>query len=177
MRWEAQKKWIELPIVHGDDERTYHISLVIITTNILLISLPIIMISNLLDHTIRLPLLLGGGAEVVGVLIIRQWTYHYKKTTAGIFLIGFGYLVATLMSLYLGTIRTSAIVIFVVWAVQASLVFGRRGLLISITAAALCIGGVMVAESRGLLPPPDYSVSVSEWVKLISELRDGSLIM
>jgi signal transduction histidine kinase/DNA-binding NarL/FixJ family response regulator len=161
------KKLYELPSVPGDEEKNYHLRLIVITTDILLVALPLALVVNLLDSPLRLPLIIGDLVEFLGTLIIRQWTLRYQRTTAGVYLVVVGFLTATLMSAYLGTNRTSAMILFVVWTIQASLLFGRKGLVISILTVALSMGGVMAAESQGLLQPPNASVMATEWTKIV----------
>ena len=168
----AMDRWLALPTVPGDEEKTYNVRLIIITANILLFVLPIILFNNLLQTPLRLPLILANVVEIIGTLVVRQWTYRHKETTAGIYLVVFGYFLATMMALNLASLRTSAIIIFIAFTVQvqAFLVYGWKGFLVSTATVAVCIGSVVAANKLGLLPVPNYSVTVGEWIQVIQSM-------
>jgi two-component system NarL family response regulator len=165
-------RWLALPTVPGDDQKTYNVRLIIITANILLFVLPVILLGNLLETPLRLPLILANVVEIIGTLVVRQWTYRHKETNAGLYLVVFGYFLAILMALNLATMRTLAIIIFIVFAVQvqAALVYGWKGLLFSAATVAVCIGGVLEAKAIGLLPVLNFSATVGEWMQLFQAM-------
>lgn len=70
----------------------------------------------------------------------------------------------TLICINQGTIHTPATATYLFVGVLAGLLYGQKGLVISVTASSLAVMGLILAENAGLLPKTDQSVNFSQWV-------------
>lgn len=78
--------------------------------------------------------------------------------------IGYAFLASTLGLAVLGTIRAPSLGFYLVLVICSGLVFGVRALVAVVVLCSAAVGGLIVAESAGWLPVPDYRVGVTQWV-------------
>jgi PAS domain S-box-containing protein len=64
----------------------------------------------------------------------------------------------------LGTIRTPMAATYLYWVILAGKLFQLPGILLSTVAGSLAVLGLIVAENSGLLPQPNYSVGLTQWM-------------
>lgn len=63
-----------------------------------------------------------------------------------------------------GTIRTAATATYLFVIILSGSLFGWRGILLSCFASSLAVMSLILAENAGLLPTPNYSVTMFQWV-------------
>ncbi|MFZ4617451.1 MAG: PAS domain-containing protein [Rectinemataceae bacterium] len=81
----------------------------------------------------------------------------------GIALSIFSFVGITAVCIDLGTIRTPTVSFYLSSITMAGLIFGSRGILLSIFATSLAIAGLIMAENAGILRTPDYAVTITQW--------------
>lgn len=97
--------------------------------------------------------------------MIPYWMVKRGRLTAGALLwLVHAFVAATLGLAMLGTIRAPALGFYLIIVLCAGLVFGRRGMAISVVACSLAVAGLIVAENGGWLPAPDYRVTITQWI-------------
>lgn len=74
------------------------------------------------------------------------------------------FFVITAVNISLGTIRAPITALYVYWVILTGMFFHRSGIFIATAASSLSIGGLILAENARLLPIPDTSVGVSQWI-------------
>lgn len=95
---------------------------------------------------------------------LHHWTRQGRvKLAGGVFLFA-GFLVITATLARMGTIRAPATGFYVALIIAAGLFFERRGLVIMIGSSSLAVAALIGAENAGLLPRPDYTVSITQWL-------------
>jgi hypothetical protein len=97
-------------------------------------------------------------------LVLRHWLFQGRiRLASGVF-VGLGCLVITAAIARLGTIRGPATGFYMPLVIAAGVFFGLRGLLIMIGLGALAVAGLIGAENAGLLPRPEYAVTITQWI-------------
>jgi PAS domain S-box-containing protein len=74
-----------------------------------------------------------------------------------------GFVFITSLNINLGTVRTPVAASYLFWILLVGGLFELRGLLLAVAASSLAILGLIQAQNAGLLPPPDYSVTLTQW--------------
>ncbi|ACB33332.1 diguanylate cyclase [Leptothrix cholodnii SP-6] len=160
----AWRRWLAPPAVEGDEDKRRRAAVV---NTVVLGSIAFMLI-------VLLGMLLGGKAPRsvlwmdVGLLAAYVLMHrllhrgHVGLAAMGLTLIGFTGL--TLINMRLGTIRTPTASIYLFIVLMAGAVFQLRGLLTAAAASSLAVLGLIQAENAGLLPRPDYSVGLMQWV-------------
>jgi PAS domain S-box-containing protein len=100
---------------------------------------------------------------VVVCLGLRRWMQTGQVKRVGVVLIALGITLTTGSIAQLGTIRTPSTALFLLVIVVAGLLFNVTGLLIVTGLSSLAVAWLIMAEAAGLLPVPDYSVTVTQW--------------
>lgn len=100
------------------------------------------------------------GLLTVGWWMVRKGAVHRVSIALTVLL----FLVITAVNLSLGTIRAPITALYVYWVILTGMFFHRSGIFIATAASSLSIGGLILAENARLLPIPDTSVGVSQWI-------------
>jgi diguanylate cyclase (GGDEF)-like protein/PAS domain S-box-containing protein len=97
---------------------------------------------------------------LLGLWKLRQGAV--KPVAVGLVLLSF--LVMTLVNVSLGTVRAPHTANYVYWVILAGMLFQRPGIVLATVASSLAILGLILAQNAGLLPPPNHSVGVTQWI-------------
>ncbi len=118
--------------------------------------------------------MLGGRTpqSVLGILIVslalipslRYPLFRGRVDLAAYGLIVLSFVVITLVVTVLGTIRAPAAAGYLVLIVTAGLLLDHRTVALITAATALAVIGLILAEDAGLLPHPDLTVTLTQWV-------------
>lgn len=87
---------------------------------------------------------------------------YIKVAAVGIISVGLIIVPAGIASL--GTIRTPTTAIYMLVVVASGLLFNSKGVWLTTVLSSLEIGGLIIAENMGILPAPDYSVTITQWI-------------
>ncbi len=163
------KRWTRLtqlapPVFPGDENKTRR---AILLNTILLTSLVLALCfiaSNLAGGNV--PLAVSGVDIVVfGVcLVLRRWAYQGRVGLASGALLAVALIAITLAVAMMGTIRAPATAVYVFLVIAAGLLFDLGGMIAMTVLCALALAGLIVAENAGLLPRPNYTVTITQWV-------------
>lgn len=157
------KRWFAPPVFNDDEETRragmFHtvtitsmgISLVLIAGNLAGGETPpLIYIIDLLTLLTALGLwfrIRSGNLALVGETILLS-----------------GFIFITLGIASLGTIRTPITAIYLFLVIIAEVVYGWKGALLSTILSSLAVLGLVLAERAGLLPRPNYHVTLTQWI-------------
>lgn len=83
---------------------------------------------------------------------------------AGGLLLGVSFIALTLAIARMGTIRVPATGFYVALVIAAGLLSDWRGMFAMIAVSSGAVGGLIVAENSGVLPRPDYAVTITQWI-------------
>lgn len=105
--------------------------------------------------------------NVVGFLFtlpLRWWLHRgYVQSTAVVLLVAI-FTLSTIGNVALGTIRTPTAAIYILIVIIGGILFGQRGAIITTGLSSLSILALILAQNAGLLPEPDMSVGITQWV-------------
>ncbi len=157
-------RWFQPPVFEGDEEKTRRASLLN----------ELILASLLLTALVIVAALLGSKTPTSTLIIAVLWlillALSWRMLHSGrINLVAFAlpmlfFVALTLTNISLGTIRAPVAAIYVFWVILVGLLFESSGILIAISASSLAVLGLILAENAGLLPQPNYSVGVTQWM-------------
>lgn len=97
-------------------------------------------------------------------LVLRWWLHrgHWQSTAVALLITIFT--LSTAANIALGTIRTPTAAFYILIVIIGAILFGRRGAVITTGLGSLSILALIWAENAGLLPEPELSVGVTQWV-------------
>ncbi len=129
-----------------------------------IIYLPLVIVSNLMarnipDATIWLDVVMLVFMLFLSFLLGRGQVDFVSWAMVVSF---FVFVVAVCFSI--GTIRAPTTSAFIVAVILARIFFDLRGTIFVSVASSLAILGLVLAEKAGMLPTPDFSVTVTQWL-------------
>jgi len=128
------------------------------------IYLLLLAVSNVLGRKIPSSVILVDILAILTALLSRYWLQRGNLRRVEVVLPIFGFLWITLANAMLGTIRTPTTSLYLFMVILFGLLFELRGILISTIASSLAVLGLILAENAGLLPQPDYTVTLTQWL-------------
>lgn len=158
------KRWLMPPVFPDDEIKTRRANFLNAALINIFTLIPVLFVGNLLSGRTPLPVF---GANVLAVafcLVLRSWMHRGRVHLAGIGVITMGIVLITASLISLGTIRAPAATMYLLIVITGGLLFDLRGVMITTAICSFLIGGLIVAENAGLLPRPDYSVTITQWV-------------
>ena len=158
------KRWVSPPFYKGDEIRTVRARLLNSTTISTLSFLALLLIGNSLGGRIPASVMLLDFSMIAVVTLVHVLLRRGMIAFAGIALTTLGFVFITVVNIRLGTIRTPTAGIYLFLIILTGIIFGNRGILVSAIASSLAIAGLILAENAGILPKPDYAVTVTQWI-------------
>ncbi len=157
-------RWLEPPVFEGDDVKTSRAGLLN----------EVIFISMAITAMLTLGSLLGkntpDSARIIATLLLVLLALGWRSLRSGkIAFVALAlpivlFITFTGVSISLGTIRTPMAAGYLFWVILVGMLFQLPGILIASSASSLAVLGLILAENAGLLPQPDYSVGVTQWI-------------
>ena len=162
----AVKSWLAPPVFDGDGEKTRLAGLIHAICVVTLLFVVLVILGGLLggrtpSSTQAMNLLLLGM-----LLLFRSWLHSGRITSAALGLAISGFVYLTAVNISLGTIRTPSTAAYLFWVLMMGAAFHVKGLVVSVVASSVAVLGLILAENAGMLPQPDYNVTVTQWVTL-----------
>ncbi len=152
------------PVFQGEEEKTRLASLLN----------EVILMSLVFTTLVIIAVLLGNTAPASSLFIAVLWllvlTVSWRALRGGrttlvalsLTILFFAFL--TMANISLGTIRTPTAAFYVFWVILVGMVFKLPGILMATCASSLAVLGMILAENAKLLPLPNYSVGVTQWM-------------
>ncbi|MFI5337337.1 MAG: hypothetical protein ACHQ5A_11170 [Opitutales bacterium] len=152
------------PVFPGDDTKTHRAKLLnyALLANLALMAFCVVA-ASIGSH---LPaLVIGAEIALAAVsLLLRHWVFQGRIRLASGALLIVGFLVITVVIARLGTIRVPATGFYIALVIAAGFLFDLGAMLLLIVFSSVTVGGLIWAENAGLLPPPVYAVTITQWL-------------
>ena len=152
------------PVFPGDDEKTLRAKLLNYALLANLVLLFLCIGGGLIGGRIPATVLYLEIAFAAVTLVLRRWLFQGRVTFAAGALMAKGFVATTVAIVALGTIRAPVTGFYLALVVATGILFDRRGMMRMIGLSSLAVGGLSIAEREGLLPRPDYTVTVTQWI-------------
>lgn len=161
---KAANRWLAPPVFEGDDTKSQRASLL---SGLILFSLPttlFVIVGALIGNNTPASTLLVAMGWFVVLLVGWRMVHAGKLALVSAILVGLFYVMIFLANIGLGTVRTPTTSFYIFWVIVVGSLYQVRGIVIATVASSLAILGLILAENAGLLPTPNYSVGVTQWV-------------
>jgi len=129
-----------------------------------LVLIPVLAIGNLLGGRTPLPVIVVNSLVFALCLVLYSWMHRGRIRQASIGLIALGIVGITVGIASLGTIRVPTTAMYLLMVITAGLLFDLSGMIIVTALCSLLVAGLIVAGNMGLLPPPNYSLTITQWI-------------
>jgi len=165
MLWTQKiKSFFTRPVFTGDLEKTVHVTLLSLTLNIGVVVLLIVLIGNILGDNVPTSVYITDAIALIIILALRYLLYKgHVRQTGNIFLIA-SFIFLTITNAMLGTIRTPTASAYILLIAMGCILFERRGAIVTVAMSSLAILGINLAQNAGLLPEPNLTVGITQWV-------------
>ncbi len=160
----ALQRRLAAPVFQGDKEKTRRAALLKLVMSSSLFLTALIIVALLLgQNTPRSSLII---ASAWLALLLQGWQLLQRgKVSFVAFALPILFFVfLTGANISLGTIRTPTAAIYVFWVILVGMLFKLPGILIATVSSSLAVLGLILAENAGLLPQPNYSVGITQWM-------------
>ncbi|MBE2200581.1 MAG: PAS domain S-box protein [Anaerolinea sp.] len=165
MWWlDSFKAFFLAPVFPDNTPKTELAAILSIVLNISIFGALIVTIGNTLGGNVPLTTSSLNIASIFIGLCLR-WGLrqgHIRATGIIVFIITF--ILLTITNATLGSIRTPTASSYILLVVISRVLFGRWGAVLSVVLSSVAILGLIIAENVGLLPPPDLSVTITQWI-------------
>jgi two-component system cell cycle sensor histidine kinase/response regulator CckA len=170
-------RFLAPPVFAEDPDKTRRAGLL----NSLLLSIIPVCLLLLLGYAIEqntppIVPLMSIGFMILSVFNLAGLRKGHVTLAASVFL-GSAWILITLMSCAIGTIRAPSSAYYIVLVVVSSLVFKARGVIVTVVLSSLAIGGLIIAERMGFLPRPNYTVTLTQWISYTSAFAFAAYMM
>ncbi len=157
-------RWLQPPVFEGDDTKTSQAGLLnaVISTSIVLTAA--LTFGSLLGENTPT------STRIVATLLLAALVLGWRMLRSGrITFVAFAlsivwFICLTAVNIGLGTIRTPMAAAYLFWVIIVGMLFQLRGILVATISCSLAVLGLVLAENAGLLPQPDYSVGITQWL-------------
>ena len=160
----AIKRWLSPPVFDGDPEKTRRAGLLNLFVVAGLLFTLLSMVGIVLGRNVPVQTLMLDMGFFLLLFLFRLMLYRGKIGLLMFCLTAPFFLHLTALNVTLGTIRTPTAAMYLFWMIIMGLLFQWRGIVMSTVASSLAILGLIVAENVGLLPKPNYSVGITQWI-------------
>ncbi len=158
------KRWFAPPVFQNDEAKTRRAMLLNAALINVLAFVPVLLIGNVIGGRTPLPVLGANALAFAFCLVLRAWMRRGRVRLASMGLMTMGLVLITASAASLGTIRAPTTAMYLLMVITGGLLFDLSGMVITTALCSLLIGGLIGAENAGLLPRPDYSVTITQWI-------------
>jgi diguanylate cyclase (GGDEF)-like protein/PAS domain S-box-containing protein len=158
------KSWLAPPVFDGDGDRARLAGLINAICVVSLLFVLLVIVGGMLGGRTPVSTQVMNLLLLVILVLSRNRLHRGQITLAGLGLAISGFAYITAVNISLGTIRTPSTATYLFWVLMMGAAFHVRGLVVSVVASSAAVLGLILAENAGMLPQPDYSVTVTQWV-------------
>ena len=158
------KLWLTPPPFEDDEEKTWRANLLNATISGYIFIIIAIMIGNLIGGKIPQEVYTTDVIMLLSLFFFRYLLFSGKVKLTGILFLVSSIILLTAAIASLGSIRTPTTTAFLFIIIIAGMLFGEKGLLISIISSSLAVYWLLRAENVGILITPNHSVNITQWV-------------
>ena len=158
------KKWLAPPVFPGEEEKTRRATFLNEFIGINLLFAALIAVAVLLGNNVpirsQIIVILWLVLLALGWFILHRGRVDFVAFTLSV--LSFAFLTGSNISL--GTVRTPTTALYAIWILAVGILFRLPGTLIATGTSSLAVLALILAENAGLLPQPNYSVGVTQWL-------------
>jgi len=158
------KRVLAPPLFPGDEEKTRRASFLNEVIGINLFFGTLVTVAVLLGDNVPTSSLIIGTSWLVMLTLGWRILHSGRITFVASALVIFFFVFLTGANISLGTVRTPTAAHYVIWILVVGILFQLPGILMATSASSLAVLGLILAENAGLLPQPNYSVGVTQWL-------------
>lgn len=160
----ALKRWLAAPVFKDDEDKTRRAELLNATLLIILLFTILLMVGILLGGRIPTSTTIIDIIIFATAILLRYLLFKGKIALVGIGSVVFGILFVTAAIASQGTIRTPSTALYLFVVLIAGILFGVKGILATTLASSLAVAAFIFLENAGMLPQPDYTVTITQWI-------------
>ncbi|MEI7846501.1 MAG: PAS domain S-box protein [Chloroflexota bacterium] len=157
------KRWFTAPVYAGNEEQTRRARFLNLITAANLLYLFLFIPVYWLDSHHQITILALNIAGFFAVLFMHYQLRQGRVSMVGILLLVLAFVWISVINISQGTILSPSTANYIFVVILAGLLFNWRGSLVAMTACSLSVWGLILAENAGLLPKPDYTVTILQW--------------
>lgn len=158
------KRWLAPPYFDDEEEKT-RLALLLNST-ILIVQLYMLLLfgSNLLGGSIRPGNLIITIIVFIACLPMRYWLFRGMIKLTGGSLVILGILAITASVATAGSIYSPSSALYLFPVFLSGIVLGISGILATGIVCSLAMAGLILTERLGMLPAPNYAVTITQWI-------------
>ncbi len=160
----AIRRWLVPPVFDGEPEKTRRADLLNLFAIVGLLLTLLSIVGVVLGRNVPVRILMLDVGFFLVLLLFRHMLHRGKLGPMMFFSTVLIFVHLTSLNVSLGTIRTPTAAMYLLWMITMGLLFQWRGIVMSTVASSLAILGLIMAENAGLLPQPNYSVGITQWI-------------
>jgi PAS domain S-box-containing protein len=160
----AIRRWLAPPVFDGEPEKTRRADLLNLFAIVGLLLTLLSIVGIVLGRNVPVRILMFDVGFFFALLLFRHLLHRGKLGPMMFFSTVLIFVHLTSLNVSLGTIRTPTAAMYLLWMITMGLLFQWRGIVMSTVASSLAIFGLIMAENAGLLPQPNYSVGITQWI-------------
>lgn len=160
------QRWFAAPVIDGEEEDRHRIILMNGMINAGVIFVLLVFCGNLFEQSTPLRNYLIDLSLLAAFLITRCALHKGKILFAGIGTLTLGFILTVASIVSDGTVHSTAVSLLLLVIIVAGIIYNLNGIAVSIIASSLTVLGLIIAEQAGMLPKPDYAVSLLHWFVL-----------
>lgn len=158
------RAWVAPPQFADDDVRTRRAILL----NSMLLATAGLVLLIIAGNFMGTPVPVWVTAIDVGFIALslwlRQWTRRGRVALVSAILLVGGAIAVTASLALLGTVRAPAAGVYMLLVITGGLLFEVPGLVVATVVCSTAVGGLIVAENCGWLPPARYEDTATQWL-------------
>jgi PAS domain S-box-containing protein len=158
------KRLLAPPAFPTDVKKTQKAKMLNIVILNFLIFLPIFIIGNAIGGNTPISVIAICIIAFVFSLILYFWTQKGRIKLASLGVMAIGIMGTTFAIASIGTIRAPTSAMYILMVIMAGLLFDLGGMIAATLLCSLLIAGFILAQQAGLLPTPDYSVTITQGI-------------
>lgn len=163
-RIQPLKTFFFAPVFANDIAKTSRARLLSAIFNFCLGGLLLVTVGNFLGGNVSLTVSGLNGVAILLLLFMRFWLHRGHTRLLSMATLIILYVFQNLVNFSLGTIRTPTASTYLLLVAIGGILFGVKGTAVTTVAGSLAVIGLIVAENAGLLPQPDFTVGITQWI-------------
>jgi diguanylate cyclase (GGDEF)-like protein/PAS domain S-box-containing protein len=152
------------PIFAGNEKKTRRAWLLNTTLLLVILYVTLLIVSNLIGKRTPPVVIFIDVLILTTALVLRYFLFRGMVSLVGICTISLGILLVSASMVSMGTIRTPTTAILLFLVIVGGILYGTAGALFTTIASSAVVGVMILAENAGLLPEPDYTVTITQWL-------------
>lgn len=158
------KRWLTPPVFPNEEDKTRRARMLSLALINILVLIPVLIASNFLGGNVPASVILVNASVFILCLVLYYWLRCGRVGLASVSLMALGFAGITAAVANLGTVRAPSTAIYLLMVITAGLLFELRGMIAAAIISSLLVGGLMAAQNMGLLPVPNYSITITQWI-------------